>query len=391
MQMQAGGNSIASGDLVALETPSGDYTGVFTGWQGAFLSISTANGTVLIPQENVSKLTILATTGANGAGARGVATANITADSPGGQNEISVSYLLRGPVWFASYELELNTSMLKCWAYIKNPEDWQGVMLSVVAGGPHVVGNSYSYSFCHKDKSLATTTTASGTEPSTTPPPPPPPPPPSPPAIYPSYCYDPQRNIYYPISAGECYQYSVSENAKLYKGESLKMPLFNGVVGLTEFWYWESRAPGYNCNDYYSGAAEFRSQLANTLDFPLPSGIVEAYRGTLWAGEDVLEYTMPGEETYLTLHVDNGVTLESTMVDLEYETHGYIRHVRIDVKISSYRSPLMHTIRIIQTLSPTSTLNSSSPACTQDEDMLVWDLDLFYYTSYTIEYRYFTP
>jgi len=230
---------IERGDVITVYTEEGTYTGKFLGWDNMLL-LEANNGTIMISGGRITKIVLTEVVQTQGP----KILVEVTTDSPQGEYQLKISYLMRGPTWKPTYFIDLETSYLECWATIENVENWKNFTLVLVSGGPHVVyvgpiiSPIESYSLRYSPSIDFTSTTID-----------------------------------------EYHEYTYGAKLSFEKGTVVRLPLFNGSVSLRQEYFWTE------------GEVQNRYHINNTLSEPLAAGIVEFYRDGAWVGEDSIPYT----------------------------------------------------------------------------------------------------
>jgi hypothetical protein len=239
---------INRGDLITVCTETGNYTGTFISWDTTVL-LQVNNETVMIPPSRITLIILNEVVQVQGPRIL----VQVTTDSPAGDYQMNVSYLMRGPTWKPTYFVDLQTSHLQCWATLTNVESWSNFTLVLVSGGPHLVYASTGFQYYGAVPLMATADSSIQFTSTTT---------------------------------DEYHEYTYGANVSFEKGTTVKLPLFDGTVKLRQEYYWSG------------GEVQNRYHMNNSLNEPLASGTVEFYRGEQWIGEDSIGYTpVNGEST----------------------------------------------------------------------------------------------
>jgi hypothetical protein len=266
---------------------------------------------------------------------------DISTDSPPGQYQMNVSYLMRGPQWYPTYFVNVETSYLQCWATIENVESWSNFTLVLVSGGPHIV-----YSGSILEPILFAASTAVNTEVSFT-----------------------------PTSTDEYHEYTYGPRLSFQNGTTIRLPLFNGTVGLRQEYFWSS------------GDVENRYHLNDTLDQPLAAGTVEFYRGDAWIGEDAISYTPVNAESIAVVNYAYDIKVTSTVTKSIVQTGGY-QDQGINLTITDYKSTSVQIL--IQQYIDGYDLVSSTPPAIRVGSTLSWTINLNPDQTTTIYYEWQT-
>lgn len=256
---------IESGDMITVYTTDGSYTGKFISWD-TMLLLDADNGTIMIPETSITRIVLNQVVQVQGP----KILVQITTDSPPGDYQLNVSYLMRGPQWTPTYFIDLDTSQLQCWATIQNVESWNNFTLVLVSGGPHIVYNG--------------------------------------PILQPFAVVNPLVAQAYSVSVDftpsttdEYHEYTYDSKLSFQEGTTVKVPLLNGTVSLRQEYFWNG------------GEVQNRYHINNTLDQPLASGTVEFYRGTTWVGEDSIGYTPVNAESIAVVNYAYDIKVISTV------------------------------------------------------------------------------
>jgi hypothetical protein len=323
-----------SGDVITVYTQDGVYTGTFLSWDTT-LVLEANNGTIMIPTTQITKIVLNEMVQVQGPNIL----VDVQTDSPPGDYEINVSYLMRGPTWTPTYFVDLNTSYLRCWATIENVESWSNVTLVLVSGGPHIVYNGpivqpLEYGLVPASSVPLVESTATTTD--------------------------------------EYHEYTYNSRVSFENGTTVRLPLFNGTVGLRQEYFWSD------------GDVENRYYLNDTLDEPLASGTVEFYRGDTWVGEDSIDYTPSNAESIEVVNYAYDIKVNSTVtksiVQNGYEDQG------ITLAVTNYKSTSIQIM--IQQDIDGYTLVSSTPPANRTGSTLSWTITLDPGNTTTIYYEW---
>ena len=341
---------LEKGDEVLVRTSNGEYSGVFRGWSGNNLVLVNGNKTMIL--YDVQEIEVLNMAEPH----LGEISVNATVEAEGNA-EIRVSYLMRGTSWQASYFLDLDTGDIECWATVKGVENWKDVNLTLVSGGPHIVYRyAPSYPYIYYDSMKAEATAGSN-----------------------------GRNGSWSSSElDEYHEYTLNRKITFYKGETAKLPLFSGNVKLRQEYYWSGNQWSSNSkviNRYY---------INNTLDEPLPSGVVEFYRSGKWVGEDRLTYTPIGDENPVMVGYAYDIKVSSKTISSgwsgEYYPQTYSYSGEITVKNFKTKSIM---IKIEVYVGSGNDLNySGTPSPKYDDGKLMWTITVNSGSIAKISYNY---
>jgi hypothetical protein len=273
---------IETGDVITVYTEEGIYTGKFLDWQDMLL-LEANNGTIMIPGTRITKIVLTEVVRTQGP----KILVEIAADSPPGEYQLKISYLMRGPTWRPTYFIDVETSHLECWATIENVENWKNFTLVLVTGGPHIVYRGpilspYIVEF-------------QGTR------------------MSPSIDFT-------PTTVDEYHEYTYGARSFFKKGTVVRLPLFDGTVTLRQEYFWTS------------GEVQNRYHINNTLAEPLAAGIVEFYRGDAWIGEDSIPYTPVKGESVAIANYAYDIKVTSTVTKAINEYNHQVRGINITIR-----------------------------------------------------------
>jgi len=328
---------INSGDTITVTTQDGEYTGKFIDWN-TMLLLEVNNATIMIPTASITKITLNEVVQIQGPNIL----VNVTTDSAPGTYQMNVTYLMRGPQWNPTYLVDLDTSQLQCWATIQNVENWNNFNLILVSGGPHIIyyydptieANAYIH-----EPSITASEIAFGFSPTTT---------------------------------DEYHEYRYNSKVSFQAGTTIKIPLFNGTVGLRQEYYWSS------------GDVQNRYHLNDTTSQPLATGNVEFYRGNVWIGEDALSYTPVNAESILVVSSAPDIKVISTVT--KSVTQGNYWDQGINLTVTNYKTTNIQIL--IQQDIYGSNLVTSTPQATIVGSTLSWIINLGPSETTTIYYEY---
>jgi hypothetical protein len=326
---------IERGDVITVYTEEAVYTGKFLGWDNMLL-LEANNGTIMIPGGRITKIVLTEVVQTQGP----KILVEVTTDSPPGEYQLKISYLLRGPKWKPTYFIDVETSYLECWATMENVENWNNFTLVLVSGGPHIVykGPIFEpYIFARESYLLS-----------------------SPSIDFTSTTMD------------EYHEYTYGARLSFEKGTVVRLPLFNGTVSLQQEYFW------------ISGEVQNRYHINNTLNEPLAAGIVEFYRGETWIGEDGIPYTpIKGESTALVNYAYD-IKVTRTVIKSIDEYHHEIRG--INIRIRNYKTTSVEIL--IQQNINGYTLVTSTPPATRVGSTLSWVINVGADGTATIYYEW---
>ncbi len=327
---------LQNGDNITVYTVTGIYTGRFLSWDNMLL-LEANNGTIMIPTTTITKIVLNQVIQVQGPNIL----VDVATDSPAGQYQMNVSYLMRGPQWYPTYSVNVETSYLECWATIENVESWSNFTLVLVSGGPHIVYYG--------------------------------------PILEPmTYAFSAARALsvvdFTPTSTDEYHEYTYNSKLSFENGTTVKLPLFNGTVGLRQEYFWSG------------GDVENRYHLNDTLDQPLAAGTVEFYRGNTWIGEDAINYTPVNAESIALVNYAYDIKVTSTVTKL-VQSGGY-EDQGINLTITNYKSSSVQIL--IQQYINGYDLVSSTPPASRVGPTLSWTINLDPNQTTTIYYGWQT-
>lgn len=326
---------IERGDVITVYTEDAVYTGIFIGWDNMLL-LEANNGTIMIPGQRIMKIVLSEVVETQSP----KILVEVSTDSPPGEYEVEISYLMRGPKWKPTYFLDLQTSCLECWATIENVEDWNNFTLVLVSGGPHVVYRGpiiqpysrvlYAESFSAPSIDFSSNTT------------------------------------------DEYHMYTYDGKLTFKEGEWVRLPLFNGAVDLRQEYFWRS------------GQVENRYHINNTLEEPLAAGVIEFYQGDTWVGEDSIAYTPVDGEAVVIVNYAYDIKVSKQIVK-NIDEH-YHRVQGIEITIRNHKSTGVQIL--IQQNIYGYTLVTSDPPATRVGSTLSWIIDVDAEATTTIYYEW---
>jgi hypothetical protein len=326
---------IERGDVITVYTEDAVYKGIFISWDSMLL-LEANNGTVMIPGQRILKIVLSEVVETQGP----KILVEVTTDSPPGECQVEISYLMRGPKWRPTYSLDLQTAYLEFWATIENVEDWNNFTLVLVSGGPHVVYRGPIvqdyYGYMESDSRLASSV---------------------------SFSSD---------TTDEYHMYTYDGKLTFKEGELVRLPLFNGNVSLRQEYFWSN------------GQVENRYHINNTLDEPLAAGIIEFYQDNTWVGEDSIAYTpVYGEAVVIVNYAYDIQVTKQTVKNIDYSNH---RVQGIEITIRNHK-PNSTQILVQQDIYGY-TLVTSDPPATRVGSTLSWVVDVGAEATTTIYYEW---
>jgi hypothetical protein len=326
---------INRGDLITVNTETGNYTGTFISWDTTLL-LQVNNETVMIPTSRITLIILNEVVQVQGPRIL----VQVTTDSPAGNYQMNVSYLMRGPTWKPTYFVDLQTSQLQCWATLTNVESWSNFTLVLVSGGPHLVYASSGFQYY---------------------------------GAMPMVAYAGRPSIdFTSTTTDEYHEYTYGANVTFEKGTTVKLPLFEGTVKLRQEYYWSG------------GEVRNRYHLNNSLNEPLASGTLEFYRGQKWMGEDSIGYTPVNGESIAIVNYAYDIKASSTVTksisQSNYADQG------INITIQNFK-PINVQILIQQDINGYE-LVTSTPQATRVGSTLSWVINVDANSTATIYYEW---
>jgi len=327
---------IASGDMITVYTADGSYTGKFISWD-TMLLIEADNGTIMIPDTSITRIVLNQVVQVQGP----QILVQVTTNSPPGDYQLNVSYLMRGPQWTPTYFVNLDTSYLQCWATIENVESWSNFTLVLASGGPHLVYTSSDF----QPASIVNAAL---------------------PASY-SVSID-----FTPSTTDEYHEYTYGPLLSFQENTTVRLLLFNGTVSLRQEYFWTD------------GDVQNRYHINDTLDQPLASGTVEFYRGQTWVGEDSIGYTPVNAESIAIVNYAYDIKVTATVTKSieqnNYEDQG------INITIQNYEPTSIQIL--IQQDTNGYDLVSTTPQATLVGSTLSWVINVEVNGTATIYYEW---
>ncbi|MGA3192344.1 MAG: hypothetical protein ABSD73_07505 [Candidatus Bathyarchaeia archaeon] len=326
---------INRGDVITVCTETGNYTGTFISWDTSLL-LQVNNETVMIPTSRITLIILNEVVQVQGPRIL----VQVTTDSPAGNYQMNVSYLMRGPTWKPTYFVDLQTSQLQCWATLTNVESWTNFTLVLVSGGPHLVYASSGFQYYGAVPMMESVSDGSIQFTSST--------------------------------TDEYHEYTYGAKVSFEKGTTIKLPLFEGTVKLRQEYYWSG------------GEVQNRYHLNNSLNEPLASGTVEFYRGEQWMGEDSIGYTPVNGESIAIVNYAYDIKVASTVTksisQSNYADQG------INITIQNYKS--INVQILIQQDINGYELVTSTPQATRVGSSLSWVINVDANGAATIYYEW---
>lgn len=282
--------SLKPGDAVVVHVEDGKtFRGSYAGRQGSALVLATESGTTLVEASRVVAIDLTGRALPDETAGSREALALVRAEP--GARSVRVTYLAQGPGWTPSYELDVETGHLVFRATLTGLDDWRNVSLDLVSGAPHVVltpraAPSYAESY---DARLAAAPAPKGDD------------------------------VGASTPLGELHRYHYARPLSVSRGETVRVLVEEGTLEIV------SHRLDADVSTGWGGVAGARQEVdvlerlevRNTLDEPLPPGIVLAYREGTWIGEDMLAATPKGERANVTLAKSEDLVARLTLESYE--------------------------------------------------------------------------
>jgi len=327
---------IASGDMITVYTANGSYTGKFISWN-TMLLLEADNGTIMIPDTSITSIVLNQIVQLQGP----QILVQVTTDSPPGDYQLNVSYLMRGPQWTPTYFIDLDTSYLQCWATIENVESWSNFTLVLVSGGPHLVYDGSDF----QPFSITGIALPRG---------------------------DSVSVDFTPSTTDEYHEYTYGPLLSFQENTTVTLLLFNGTLNLRQEYFWTD------------GDVQNRYHINDTLDQPLASGTVEFYRGQTWVGEDSIGYTPVNAESIAIVNYAYDIKVTATVTKSieqnNYEDQG------IKITIQNYEPTSIQIL--IQQDTNGYDLVSTTPQATLVGSTLSWVINVDVNGTATVYYEW---
>lgn len=323
---------IEKGDTITVYTENNVYTGKFLGWNDMLL-LEYNNGTIMIPSSRITQLVLTEVVQTQGP----KILVEVATDSPPGEYNLKISYLMRGPKWKPAYFVDIETSYLECWATLENVENWSNVTLTLVSGGPHLVYSGPIYD------------------------------------LYLGLPAAKSLSIDFALSTvDEYHEYTYDTKLSFGKDTFVKLPLFNGTISLRQEYFWSN------------GAVQNRYHINNTLAEPLAAGVIEFYRGEAWIGEDSIPYTPTKAESIAIANYAQDIKVSTNVTKAIDESHHQVRGTTITIE--NHKTTDIE-ILIEQDIGGY-TLLASDPSATRVGGVLSWVINVGADSAATIYYEW---
>ncbi|MGD0978464.1 MAG: hypothetical protein ABR962_04910 [Candidatus Bathyarchaeia archaeon] len=328
--------TINSGDIITVTTQNGAYTGKFISWD-TMLLLEADNGTIMIPTTSITKIVLNEVVQVQGP----KILVDVITDSPPGNYQMNISYLMRGPLWSPTYFVDLDTSYMQCWATIENVENWNNFTLVLVSGGPHIVYYNPTIelnAYIHR----------------------------------PMITYAELALEFAPTTTDEYHEYTYNSKLSFQEGTTVKLSLFNGTVGLRQEYFWTD------------GDVQNRYHINDTTSEPLATGTVEFYHGSAWVGEDSIAYVPVNSESIAVVNYADDIKATATVTKSISQSYYYDQGTNIT--ITNYKHTSISIL--IQQDTYGYTLVTSTPSATNVGSTLSWTINLKPNETTTIYYEW---
>lgn len=250
-----------------------------------------------------------------------------------------ITYLVRGALsWEPLYTLELTTGELAAFASTENAFDFGKTKITFVMGEPYLIGGYVK----EPARGLGVEAMAVAASP------------------------PPQR-------IGESWEYPFEGTVELKKGESLRLPLFEGKLTLKNVYTWDG------------GNVLLKHEFTNGLDRPLAEGRVECYEDGLWVGEDSIPWVAVSQKGEVTSQYAKDIEIEERTTQQKEEKDK--RTTEKEVRVINHKQEAI-SIEVIRILPYRANLISANPKPEQDGEMLTWRLELKPGETKTARYAY---
>ncbi len=299
---------VRAGDEVLAHVGDQVFSGTVISQTDGELLLSTEEGTTVVSTDRIDALEIRGRTLEQPSAGSALVTALVEAEP--GRQTVRITYLARGAGWTPHHELDTRTGAWTMHARLTGLHDWENVTLELVSGSPHVVTTS---PFPTQEDEAAREGGALGDDGGGA----------------------PSFDVGFGSSEqlGELNRYTLDREITLHRGQSVRLPVLTGEVELLGHTHDISTSTGFGAarGEETSIQVFERYEIHNTLDEPLPPGVVSLYRDGTWIGEDVLEPTPREDRTNITAafseDVDASLVLESFNSTELQDTRTYALHV----------------------------------------------------------------
>ncbi len=264
-----------------------------------------------------------------------------------GQVELTIGYLSRGLSWSSGAELETSSDMLTGKAFLTSSDNWTSTYVTLVLGEPRVV---FWGPMTYKDER----------------------------GIAPSSTYAIQFT-------GPYYSFRLKDRISISAGEEVVVSLFSGNVKTVDYHLWVGSDPRYQAQLV---SALLTINLTNTLDQPIPSGVINFFSGLDWIGSDSNAYIPKGSTSTLTVGYSRDITITSTIMSAE-KVESSMRYV-VALTSTNYGKDKA-TVVLKQNLPSDAFRVSASPDPVSKGLTLVWSITLGPQESRTITFTFEVP
>lgn len=179
------------------------------------------------------------------------------------------------------------------------------------------------------------------------------------------------------------YAYKYDRPFAITSGDTSVILLLSGTVSVEKEYFW--------AGDTYSSATTTPIEyvnITNTLNEPIPEGLIQFYRGNEWIGNDRMPYVAVNSTAKLMVAYAHDLKVEQKTVKIEHLSG--IDKITIEVKATNYKTEGT-SITIQETIPYQSTLELADPKPKQEGQILTWTLTLESGEQKLITYTYSIP
>jgi hypothetical protein len=328
---------LLKGDSIIVHTQSANFQGTYEGTQDNYLILMADGKSTLVEIDAITAVevsrAVVPQTQTDGL------TLIIEADVTGSKT-LNISFLSRSTSWEPSHLLDLMTGQLQTWATVSSGQNWTGASLTLVVGQPHIV-YAGMIPIGKDERTFAAMSSSSS-----------------------------------PL--GEYHAYKYDKPFTITAGDVAMIRLLAGTVEVEKEYFW---------SDGYSDPVEF-ANVTNTLDQPIPEGIVQFYRAGEWVGNDWTPYIAVASNAKLTVGYAHDLKVLQKTTNIEHLASS--DRITIQVRTTNYKTEAI-SITIQQYLPYRATLESSDPPSIQEGSILTWKLSIGPGESKLITYTYSIP
>lgn len=342
LRQKAPQDLLVKGDSIIVHTQSATYAGTYEGTQDNYLVITQEGKSTLIGLNAITAIEVsrAVTTPTQ----ENAITLEITANVSGSYN-LNISFLSRATSWEPSHFLDVESGKLQTWAMVSSGENWSGASLTLVVGQPHVVFEGPI------PLSLAGGTFAT------------------------------RSNDFSMTGLEEYYAYKYDRPFTISSGDTEMILLLSGTVKVEKEYFWSGDSGGVTTPIEYAN-------ITNTLNEPIPEGLIQFYRGSEWVGNDRIPYVAVNSTAKLMVAYAHDLKVEQRTINIEHLSG--MDKVTIQVEATNYKSEGI-SITIQQTIPYEATLLSSDLTPKQEGQTLTWTITLEPAGNEVITYTYSIP